>query len=58
MTETKKIINQPFLVQLMKHSLEHKDVLNIKLKIILDFSVYSEKRGYWLNNSVRVNGTI
>ncbi|MEY9970728.1 hypothetical protein ABH966_001092 [Lysinibacillus sp. RC46] len=69
MTETKKNINQPFLEQLMKHSLEHNDVHNIKVEnnsgLQRVFSINDgfqervlRKVVYWLNNSVRVNGTI
>lgn len=69
MAETKKNINQPFLEQLMKHSLEHNDVQNIKVEnnsgLQRVFSINDgfqervlRKVVYWLNNSVRVNGTI
>lgn len=69
MAETKKNINPPFLGQLVKHSLEHNDVQNIKVEnnsgLQRVFSINDgfqervlRKVVYWLNNSVRVNGTI
>lgn len=69
MAETKKNINPPFLEQLVKHSLEHNDVQNIKVEnnsgLQRVFSINDgfqervlRKVVYWLNNSVRVNGTI
>lgn len=69
MTETKKNTNQPFLEQLMTHSLVHNDVQNIKVEnnsgLQRVFSINDgfqervlRKVVYWLNNSDRVNGTI
>jgi len=68
MTETKKNTNQPFLEQLMTHSLVHNDVQNIKVENSSGLQrVFSINDGfqervlrkvvYWLNNSARVNGT-
>jgi hypothetical protein len=67
--EAKKNPNQPFLEQLMKHSLEHSDIQNIKVEnnsgLQRVFSINDgfqervlRKVVYWLNNSGRVNGTI
>ncbi|WP_332649922.1 hypothetical protein [Lysinibacillus sp. 54212] len=69
MDQAKKNANQPFLDQLKMRSLEHNDVVNIKIEnnsgLRRVFSIndgYQErvlrKVVYWLNNSVKVNGTI
>ncbi|MEK4485428.1 hypothetical protein MHH81_07445 [Psychrobacillus sp. FSL H8-0484] len=69
MAEAKKNTNQPFLEQLMTHSLVHNDVQNIKVEnnsgLQRVFSINDgfqervlRKVVYWLNNSDRVNGTI
>lgn len=68
MAEAKKNTNQPFLEQLMMHSLVHNDVQNIKAENNSGLQrVFSNNDGfqervlrkvvYWLNNSDRVNGT-
>lgn len=68
-TIAKKSTNQPFLEQLMKHSLEYNDIQYIKVENNSGFQrVFSINDGfqervlqkiiYWLNNSDRVNGRI
>lgn len=67
--KVKKSTNQPFLQQLMKHSLESNDIQNIKVEndsgLQRVFSINDgfqervlRKVVYWLNNSDRVNGTM
>lgn len=67
--EAKKYDNQPFMEQLMTHSLVHNVVQNIKVEnnsgLQRVFSINDgfqervlRKVVYWLNNSGRVNGTI
>ncbi len=69
MAKAKKNTNQPFMEQLMKHSLEHSEIQNIKVEnnsgLQRVFSINDgfqervlRKVVYWLNNSSRVNGTI
>lgn len=67
--EAKNNTNQPFMEQLMKHSLEHSNIQTIKVEnnsgLQRVFSINDgfqeivlRKVVYWLNNSSRVNGTI
>lgn len=69
MAEVKKNPNQPFLEQLMTHSLEHSDVQSIKVGNTSGLQrVFSINDGfqelvlrkvvYWLNHADRVNETI
>jgi hypothetical protein len=69
MTKAEKNVIQPFMEQLMSHSLEHNDIQNITVEnnsgLQRVFSINDgfqervlRKVVYWLNNSYRVNGTV